>query len=220
MNERMQIAKANPMNKDGLLDNVCCENDAQTLLLLNDLAEGFHQLTQAGHWVDEVCIPRDQYDHLLHTSDAIGNEIHPTLLGAKIRFSDTLELRSEDFGKFEERYNRRVRNGCVLRSEPVSFDKDSDTPDRFRITARLLQPVFRSMSLFGAPTVIIRSRSRPLVGISDEEWKAIDTLREMITELEYRKYLKDGFILVPGKSGRIYQVFRKRSHTKVGRMVR
>jgi hypothetical protein len=37
----------------------------------------------------------------------------------------------------------------------------------------------------------------------------------MITEEQYRKYLKFGFILVKGQSGLTYQIFRNESHTKV-----
>ena len=47
------------------------------------------------------------------------------------------------------------------------------------------------------------------------EMRAIETLREMITETEYRKYIVHGFIHVKGRSGYIYQVFRNRTHTKV-----
>jgi len=50
---------------------------------------------------------------------------------------------------------------------------------------------------------------------TNKEKTAIDTLREMITELEFRKYIKYGFILVKGKSGRVYQIFRNKYHTKV-----
>jgi hypothetical protein len=41
------------------------------------------------------------------------------------------------------------------------------------------------------------------------------TLREMISETDFRKYLKYGFVSVKGKKGRIYQIFRDKSHTKV-----
>jgi hypothetical protein len=54
------------------------------------------------------------------------------------------------------------------------------------------------------------------------ERKAIDTLHEMISERDFRKYLTHGFILVPGRSGKMYQIFRSRPHTRVwsqGKMV-
>jgi hypothetical protein len=64
-------------------------------------------------------------------------------------------------------------------------------------------------------TIIVKSRAQTLDIIPDNEWVAMQTLREMITETEYRKYIKDGFITVRGKSGKVYQIFRNRSHTKV-----
>jgi hypothetical protein len=50
----------------------------------------------------------------------------------------------------------------------------------------------------------------------------MDTLREVISEEEFRKYLRYGFVLVRAKSGAVYQIFKNQSHTKVwvgGKMV-
>lgn len=65
--------------------------------------------------------------------------------------------------------------------------------------------------------ILIKSRAKiiPYHRVSEPEAKAMETLREMITETEFRKYLKYGFILVKGKSGRVYQIFRDKHHTKV-----
>jgi len=51
--------------------------------------------------------------------------------------------------------------------------------------------------------------------IPENEQIAMETLREYITEMEFRKYLKYGFVLVRGQEGKTYQVFKNRSHTKV-----
>ena len=64
-------------------------------------------------------------------------------------------------------------------------------------------------------TIIVKSRAQEVYTFPDNELVAMQTLREMITEIEYRKYIKDGFITVRGQSGKIYQIFRERSHTKV-----
>jgi len=64
-------------------------------------------------------------------------------------------------------------------------------------------------------TIIVKSRAQPIRNIPENEQRAIETLREMITEAEFRKYIKDGFILVRGLSGRVYQIFRNHPHTKV-----
>jgi len=64
-------------------------------------------------------------------------------------------------------------------------------------------------------TIIVKSRAAPINNVPENELIAIETLREMITETEFRKYIKYGFLLVRGTSGNVYQVFRNQSHTKV-----
>lgn len=61
----------------------------------------------------------------------------------------------------------------------------------------------------------VKSRASLVKGVSKAEAQAMETLREEISESEFRKYIKYGFILVRGQSGKTYQVFRNRSHTKV-----
>jgi hypothetical protein len=66
-------------------------------------------------------------------------------------------------------------------------------------------------------TIAIKSRA-DLPNTSDPaERTAMETLRESISETEFRKYLRYGFVLVKGKSGDTFQIFRNRSHTKVWR---
>lgn len=66
--------------------------------------------------------------------------------------------------------------------------------------------------------LLIRIKSRgitPRQEIPENEQIARDTLREYITEEEFRKYLRFGFICVDGQEGKTYQIFRSSSHTKV-----
>jgi hypothetical protein len=63
--------------------------------------------------------------------------------------------------------------------------------------------------------VMIKTRAEPIYNAPLNERIAIDTLREMITEIEFRKYVKHGFILVRASNGCTYQIFRNRDHTKV-----
>jgi len=63
----------------------------------------------------------------------------------------------------------------------------------------------------------IKSRAELPRAIPDNERIAMETLREVISETEFRKYIKYGFIMVKGQSGDNYQIFRNRSHTKVWR---
>lgn len=66
-------------------------------------------------------------------------------------------------------------------------------------------------------TIITKSRVKLLDDTTKEEDRAIETLREMITEAEFRKFVKYGFILVRGQSGDVYQIFRRQTHIKVWR---
>lgn len=68
---------------------------------------------------------------------------------------------------------------------------------------------------FQGHIIVRKTRGELVHNVSQNEMTAIDTLREMISEREYRRYINYGFILVQGKSGATYQVFRNKSHTKV-----
>lgn len=64
-------------------------------------------------------------------------------------------------------------------------------------------------------TIIVKSRAQEISKIPSNEWTAMQTLRSMITETEYRKYVKDGFISIKGQSGKVYKVSKNSWHTKV-----
>lgn len=51
--------------------------------------------------------------------------------------------------------------------------------------------------------------------VTPAEQKARNTLRDLITEAEWRRYLTSGFIMVKGHSGYWYQVFANRQNLKV-----
>lgn len=65
--------------------------------------------------------------------------------------------------------------------------------------------------------IAVKTRSQEIPLSHPAEKIALETLREVISEAEFRKYLRYGFILVKGQSGDIFQIFRNRSHTKVWR---
>jgi hypothetical protein len=46
---------------------------------------------------------------------------------------------------------------------------------------------------------------------SAEELKARETLRDMLTEAEWRRYVTNGFLMIKGQSGKWYQIFSSRS---------
>lgn len=82
-----------------------------------------------------------------------------------------------------------------------SFSEDKKEQKKYKIRSNLI--------------INIPKRGHDLGKISNAEWIAMQTLRDMISESDYRKYLKYGFISVTGASGKIYQIFRDNWHTKV-----
>jgi hypothetical protein len=62
---------------------------------------------------------------------------------------------------------------------------------------------------------LVAERRRRAVGLpfqaSGEELKARETLRDMISENEWRRYLTNGFLMVKGQSGKWYQIFQQYS---------
>jgi len=60
-----------------------------------------------------------------------------------------------------------------------------------------------------------RRKRQGTLGQYPEELKARSTLRDMISEEEYRRYLTNSFLMVKGPSGKWYQVFADQRRTKV-----
>jgi len=92
-----------------------------------------------------------------------------------------------------------------------------DTSRQLRYTASsIISPYL--FSIFGNDcyNIVIKTRGHPVnFHSAGPEQTALEMLREMITEKEFFKYLKYGFLIVEGKSGKQYQVFRLNAHTKV-----
>lgn len=98
---------------------------------------------------------------------------------------------------------------CYLHSDP-QFNK---TEIPFEYSLKLVRE-YKIRNNLGV-TILVKSRADDFRNTPKNEWYAIDTLREMITEAEFRKYMAHGFILVKGQSGHVYQIFRCRKHTRV-----
>jgi len=62
-----------------------------------------------------------------------------------------------------------------------------------------------------------RKTSKNRSKITDAEIKARETLRDIISEADWRRYATNGYLLVNGASGKVYQVFANHAgrHTKV-----
>ncbi len=110
--------------------------------------------------------------------------------------------------------------------EPLAFPDLTDPEEWYNPYETMLEEGGRKYEkqkkLKSNLTIIIKSRAQPISNAPLNERVAIDTLREMITEEDFRKYVKYGFILVHVKN-LTYQIFRKDRHTKVwykGKVIR
>jgi hypothetical protein len=61
----------------------------------------------------------------------------------------------------------------------------------------------------------VRDRSQPSIKWSPGEERARNTLRDMLTEKDWRRYTTNGFIMVRGDSGYWYQIFSSRENVRV-----
>jgi hypothetical protein len=62
---------------------------------------------------------------------------------------------------------------------------------------------------------VVKTRSEAIMASTPQEAVAMEALRETVTEDDFKRYLRYGFVLVRGNSGATYQVYRNRSHVKV-----
>jgi hypothetical protein len=65
-----------------------------------------------------------------------------------------------------------------------------------------------------APTIISRSenKGRQFAGVEPQELVALQLLKQMVSDEQFKRYLKHGFVAVEGPSGLVYQIARK-SHS-------
>lgn len=184
--------------------------------VLNCIADAMAEIESNDLRVDKIILEKDRYDELITKKDNLDylckndyiteeEALIGTLWGARLEIGEKSKVYSErgfiPSGLYDES-NMHDLNWCMDRV--IKFNTLSSDPFK-----RKLQQLKRNL------TIIVKSRASPIFNISQNEQVAIDTLREMITETDFRKYLIHGFILVKGCSGRVYQVFRDRHHTKV-----
>lgn len=68
---------------------------------------------------------------------------------------------------------------------------------------------------YGRYNIQVRSHCHPISRVSSNEQIALECLREMITESDFRKYMRTGFLLIRGQSGLVYQIRRHSDHIRV-----
>jgi hypothetical protein len=115
-------------------------------------------------------------------------------------------------------FARAFKREITLDGVSSGFDTKSDLwgarivlGNRFMALSDEAQIMPMSVSIpymgMGGLTIIVKSRARTEFFGGPKEQRARETLREMISESDFRKYIKYGFILVSGQSGKIYQIF-------------
>jgi hypothetical protein len=98
----------------------------------------------------------------------------------------------------------------------VNFDEIYDTMRNFAPTREEKIKRIVKKAIAGNLRIEVNSRSRiGSVTTTPAEEKARQTLRDMISEKEWRRYITNGFLMVRGQSGKFYQIFIDRSHTIV-----
>ena len=161
------------------------------ILLRNKIANSYANIERLDKCVNKIYMPAKYYKYV---NDDIYKNSVSKLWGADIHICEN----RFDVVCDEPYYTPEI--------EPITFGNE------LPLLGTKLQLFKRGRNL----TFIVKSRAiEPFFHESIEENRAINTLREMITETEFRRYIKYGFILVKASSGFTYQIFRNRSHTKV-----
>lgn len=119
------------------------------------------------------------------------------------------ELRASFFGNLPE-YNF----GGVMWPAPDEFNEfkpaEPETRLRQMIRSRMAPAAVRHRDVFKSPT-------RPGLSPSDDfrELRARETLAKLIGEEKFRRFVRDGFVTLKAKSGRVYQIFTGGNFTRV-----
>ncbi len=105
----------------------------------------------------------------------------------------------------------------VIPSDYADYQYDYSYVYKPRVIAKEDMLQMRRSELRSNLVIHVKSRNEisKYPGEAEPERKALETLREIVTETEFRKYLRYGFVLVKGQSGKMYQVFKNKSHCKV-----
>ncbi len=193
--------------------------------ILNAIADAFTEIERHGLKVEKITLEKAKYEELITRKGCLnylclnnhGLEIteEQALVGALWGAPLEIGKESKVYGErgfmssglyFSESEN--IHNVNYRMETKIKFPAPMTT-EAYRFQQKVLQ-------LKSNMIIIVKTRARPLYGdIPKNEMTAIDTLKEIITEVEFRKYMVHGFILVKGVSGRIYQIFRGRTHTVV-----
>lgn len=193
-------------------------------LLLERVIDGFAGIEKQDLRVGRVDVPRNVYASILQ--DVSHNTQTPipwpcadwtesttgrvgTLLGAELNVTGNRIIV----------YPEGWYDGVRWEGNPVRTRADG----LHEIVSRTTVPLVISMlgihkmnAMTGLGLLInVKSHCRPMWPYGASEAVAIETLRESVTENEWRRYMRNGFLCVRGKSGRVYQILAHGHHIAV-----
>lgn len=167
------------------------EIDFQHDPILTPIIDAFTKIERADLKVNRIVIEEDKYWNLLSKKKYLTSVV------------DFIPGKPHNFqlwgAKVEKGLNNKENRAYSERSYFTSYDVEIK-----------FNPI-----LFKKYHIIVKSRANIIINAPKSELRAIDTLREMITEADYRKYMTHSFITVPVPSGKTYQIFRNDNHVKI-----
>lgn len=184
----MNISAANPINNIANSD------------ILNSIVGAFTEIEKHDIRVEKVTLTQEKYDELITRKGSLEYlcQNNHGLVGAL--WGTQLEI-GEESKVFGERgfmpsglyYNSPAVGGVHYKCMEVKIN--FGTP-MTKEAEKAYQYQQKKLQLKNNMTIIVHSRAQPIRKAGDNEMTAIETLREMITEAEFRKYMVHGFILV------------------------
>jgi hypothetical protein len=205
--------------------------------ILSPVADAFAEVERRDIRVKRIVLEREKYYNLARCPEFIYSHVNNPLLMRQqlgtspgnrtigLLWGAQIELGKESKVYGEPGYLPRDIHDPIT-DPPLIVGPNEPLPEysveiKWDEKSKSYKTIFKS-KLKSNLRIHVKSRARFYQTFPRNEWTAIETLREMITEKDFRKFLRYGFILVRGQSGRVYQVFRDRCHTKVwenGRVV-
>jgi len=192
-------------------------------LMMESIYDAVHEVQKYNTSVEKIVLERDKYYKLATSKDFLISYYNNPLLmqrrnavkGEKtigVLWGMPLELgeKSRIYSKHNPRHS-----AAYSWFPSLTYGLPPGTDEGFSVEIQFDGIKYKIRRLKNNLTIIVKSRAEFFGTIPKNEWTAIDTLREIITEKEFRNYLRYGFILVKGKSGKVYQIFRNKHHIKV-----
>jgi len=153
-------------------------------------------------------------DHLLCELQQRGYHLYVVMENHRVRLINPLISRIDKrytappmFNAYDTQYN------YIELDIEILCDYVEDSPV---CNAATIREAIKSILKKNLTLSILPSRQDVLaIHATLSENKARETLRDTLTEKEWRKYLTNGFVMVQGKSGKWYQIFVKQKHLRV-----